>query len=108
MKGMFKKNIETVDPQIVHQISKGLTLLKTPHVGAKQLTSIGEDLLPSSVKDVILNGKTFSPDKKLDTANHFGKIALAHYVRGNAANIDFSGFDEMIEGLNEAIATSLL
>ncbi len=105
--GMFKKNIGTADPQIVHQINKGLTLLKTPHIGAKQLTSI-EDLLPSSVKGVTLNGKTFSAEKKLDTAKHFGKIALAHYVRDNAGSIDFSGFDEMIEGLNEAIATSLL
>jgi len=103
--GMFKKNIGTADPQMVHQITKGLTLLKTPHVGTQQLTSI-EDLLPPAVKAVTLNGKTFSAGKKIDTSKHFGKIPLAHYVRDNAASINFSGFDDMIEGLNEAIAVS--
>ena len=105
--GMFKKDIGTADPQMVHQITKGLTLLKTPHVGTNQLTSI-EDLLPPTVKAVTLNGKTFSADKKFDTSKHFGKMALTSYVRDNAASINFSGFDDMIEGLNEAIADSLI
>lgn len=79
-----------------------LFLLRPPHVGGQKLTSI-EDFLPASVKNVKLNGKTFSADKKLDASKHFGKVALSHYVRDNAAEVNFSGLDPLLEGLNNAI-----
>jgi RNA-directed DNA polymerase len=105
--GMFKKSINTSDHQIVHKITNGLSLVKTPHVGTKQLTCI-EDLLPSAVKSVVIDGRTFSPDKKPDPSKHFGKITLAKYVRDNAGSIDLSGFDGILQGMNDAISTSSL
>ncbi|WP_315761865.1 retron Ec67 family RNA-directed DNA polymerase/endonuclease [Sphingomonas sp. Y38-1Y] len=100
--GIYKTGVSTDDTSIVHQITSGLILVKTPHVGTQKLTSI-EDLLPANVKNVKLNGKTFSTAKKLDTSKHFGKVALSHYVRDNAAGINFDGLDPLLEGLNEAI-----
>jgi hypothetical protein len=48
--------------------------------------------------------KNFSPGKKPDPSKHFGKVALAHYIQANAANINKSGLDEVLLGLNAAVA----
>ncbi|WP_333573215.1 retron Ec67 family RNA-directed DNA polymerase/endonuclease [Sphingomonas sp.] len=102
--GMYKKNISSEDPQPVHRISPGLTLVKTPHTSSKKLTCI-EDFLPADVISVELKGKSFSSsNKKMNTDLHFGKIALAHYVRDNIDSISFAGFDPLLQALDDAVA----
>ena len=100
--GIYKTSISLTDPTMTHKIKDGLILLKTPHVGSKVHTAI-EDLLPQNVKSVKLNGKTFSASKKIDNTKNFGKVALGTYVQDNAASINFSGFDDFIVALNDAI-----
>ena len=40
----------------------------------------------------------------MDNTKHFGKVALGNYVQVNAPTIYFSQFDEMLIGMNTAIA----
>jgi hypothetical protein len=104
---MYKKNISSEDPQPLHRISPGLTLVKTPHTTTKKLTCI-EDFLPPDVVSVKLNGKSFSPsNKKINTDLYFGKIPLAHYVRDNIDSISFSGFDPLLQALDDAVALGI-
>jgi hypothetical protein len=100
--GIYKTNIKLADPRMAHKIMDGLVLVKTPHVGTMTHTSI-EDLLPSSVKSVKLNGKSFSASKKFDTSKFFGKVALGSYVQANASSVNFEGFDGFIAAIDEAI-----
>lgn len=101
--GIYKKDIKLSDKTTWYNVDDHLFLVKTPHIGSKISTTI-EDFLPAAVKNVTLNGKTFSSAPKFDTSKHFGKVALSNYVQANAATIDFSGFEELLNGLDAAIA----
>ncbi len=102
--GIYKTSIRINDPVMVHKVTDGLILVKTPHIGQKIQTCI-EDMLPSPVKSVTLNGKTFSPAKKFDTSKYFGKIPLGNYVQANASSISFSGFNDFIAAIDTAVTT---
>ncbi|HEU0045872.1 retron Ec67 family RNA-directed DNA polymerase/endonuclease [Sphingomonas sp.] len=104
--GIYKTRIKIDDPGILYKLEKGLYLIKTPHTASSNKTCI-EDMLPPEVRKVKLNGKTFSSASKLDTAKHFGKVALASYVQQNAGTISFSGFDAIITAIDTAIADTL-
>jgi len=52
---------------------------------------------------VVLNGKTFSANKKFDSTKYFGKMALGKYVQANSSSISFKGFDDFIVAINAAI-----
>lgn len=90
------------DPKLWFRITKHLYLVKTP-LPAGQSTSCIEDALPPPVRNIAINGKTFSPEPNFDTSKHFGKVALAGYVQANRATISLSGFDPLLIAINEAI-----
>jgi len=100
--GVFKTSISMSDPNLWFKVTKELYLVKTP-LQPGQATSCIEDGLPASVRNITLNGKTFSPLPEFDTTKHFGKVALANYVQANSANINLSGFDPLLIAINDAI-----
>lgn len=100
--GMFKKKIKIDDSETIHVVTNGLILVKTPHIGKNQITCI-EDFLPDTVKNITINGKTFSPEKKIDPSKNFGKIVLANFVKSNANEKMFSEFSIILKSINEAV-----
>ncbi|AQR73916.1 retron Ec67 family RNA-directed DNA polymerase/endonuclease [Sphingomonas sp. LM7] len=105
IKKSFGLSVKTSDKDCMVKVSDYLYLIKTPHIGPQDKTSV-EDMLPSAVRGVALNGKTFSTASKFDTSKHFGKVALASYVHANSGSVDFSGFDPLLLALDRAIADS--
>ncbi|MDO5642596.1 MAG: hypothetical protein Q4G26_09465, partial [Paracoccus sp. (in: a-proteobacteria)] len=51
-----------------------------------------------------LNGKSFDPKKDHGDDTHYGKVAFAEsVVRANANNVDFSGFEELLERIEAVL-----
>lgn len=75
----------------------------TPELSGKSSTI--EDFLDPKCLQEKLGGKTFSPKKgKLDDTLHFGKVWLAErVVKANADKYDFSGFDPILDRIDEII-----
>lgn len=103
--GMYKTSINMSDPKLWSRIAKHLYLVKTP-LASGQTDSCIEDSLPPAVRNITLNGKTFSPLTDFDATKHFGKVALAAYVHANKGTISLSGFDPLLAAIEEAIADS--
>ncbi|MFN3621055.1 retron Ec67 family RNA-directed DNA polymerase/endonuclease [Sphingorhabdus sp.] len=104
MNNVHKTNLKTDDNIIGKKLQNYLYVVKTPQVSGKVETCI-EDLLPKSVLNVTLNGKSFNPNEKtFDSTKHFGKIALASYVSKDFSSISFDGFDQFIKALDECVA----
>ncbi len=86
-----------------HYLGENLYLIKIPHGGAKASRVI-EDLLPSEWLETELNGKKFDPKKPHGDHNAFSKIAFAKgVIRANAAQIDFTKFDQLFTLIDSAI-----
>lgn len=100
--GMYKTSISMNDSQLWFRITKRLYVIKTP-LTPGQSSSCIENALPRPVRNVALNGKTFSSASDFDTTKHFGKVALASYVQANMATISLAGFDSLLVAINEAI-----
>jgi len=100
IKGITKKLPSRTDPYT--HVSGNLYVVPTP-VPQGMTKSAIEDFLPDVVRSVNLGGKTFSAQSKIDSTLHFGKAILAHYVRENAAKIDFSGFSGILDRITAAI-----
>lgn len=64
-----------------------------------------EDLFDQGTLQRKLNGKTFNPTNKAVGPNEYGKSHFASYViRPNYKTIDFSGFDQLLQNVEAAIA----
>ena len=86
-----------------YYLGGNLYLVKTPSIKGKIKTCI-EDLFDDATLATIIDGKTFNPDKKLDSKTEYGKIVFAEKViRPNAAKIDFAGFSRPLNRLVEVI-----
>jgi len=78
-----------------YHIMENLYLIKTPEAHGK---SCIEDMFPKQWLGQQLNGKKFSSKSKIDPNKEYGKEIFAkRIVIPNANNIDFSGFDELLE-----------
>ncbi len=85
--------ISSTDP--FYHITKNLYLIKTPETNGE---SCIEDLFPASVRNTLLNGKTFSTNSTIDPQSQYGKEIFAKtVVKRNAHDIDFSGFDPLLD-----------
>lgn len=96
--GMIKKNfgvsITLGSKMDYYHVTDNLYVVKTPEVGSK---SCMETMFPQSVLDTKLNSKSFNAGK-IDPATEYGKEVFANsVVRPNAATINFSGFDPLLE-----------
>jgi len=79
-----------------------LYVVLTPLKGGAKQSEI-EDCFDDTIKNLNLGGKTFNPDDKADSNLYFSKQILSHYVRQNAAKIDFTGFGDVLDRITAAI-----
>jgi RNA-directed DNA polymerase len=78
-------------------------VVPTPLLSGKQQTAI-EDFFDSMTLAMPLNGKTFSPEKKIDESSQIGKTPFAlNIVAKNAGTIDFNGFKSILDRVVKVI-----
>lgn len=95
-----KKVISKSDPSF--HVAGNLYVVLTPLKEGNKPSAI-EDSFADEIRDLKLNGKTFTAKSKFDTDKHFGKSILSQYVRENASTIDFSGFSEILQRISSTI-----
>lgn len=80
------------------KIYKNLYLIKTPEAKSSPYTSCIEDLFSDELRNTILDGKTFDPNKKHNEHGKYGKMRFAERViKPNVESIDFSSFTKLID-----------
>lgn len=90
---------KTTDP--FYRIRDNIYLVKTPE-GASE--SCIEDLFPKKWLKRKLNGKTFNPNSKIDIATEYSKEVFAKsVVLPNAGQIDFEGFDPLLDRIAKVL-----
>jgi RNA-directed DNA polymerase len=96
-----KKKVVGTEP-FVHVV-KNMYAVATP-ISNPQDESKVEDFFDAATKRILVDGKTFNPDNKVETATEYGKVVFAHrVVKPRAETIDFSGFRPMLSNLSSAI-----
>jgi hypothetical protein len=91
----FGQSITVDSAENFYFITENLYLIKTPETNGQ---SCIEDLFPPEWKNKQLKGKKFNPNSKIDPTSEYGKEVFANSViRPNTSNIDFSGFDPLLE-----------
>ncbi|MCK1756123.1 RNA-directed DNA polymerase [Bradyrhizobium sp. 137] len=81
-----------------YRIFANLYLIKTPEGADQNPKTCIEDLFDSSVRNTLLGGKSFDPDKKHNEEGKYGKAHFAEKViRPQAADIDFSKFEMLLD-----------
>ena len=57
-----------------------------------------EELFPDGLRNIRLNGKQFNPSGAINPKTEYGKEIFAKsVVKPNVRNIDFSGFDPLLD-----------
>lgn len=79
-----------------------LFLLTNPLADGKAESEI-EDLFSKDLLGLVLGGKTFSREDKLDKDKHYGKDIFSTYVLANYQSIDFRGFIPLLDALNSVV-----
>jgi RNA-directed DNA polymerase len=102
IKTNFGVSINKTSVDDFYHITENLYVIKTPENGTHD-TCI-EDMFPKSLLKTKLNGKKFNPASEIDPNKEYSKEIFAKsVVKNNAAKIDFSGFDPLLERINKAI-----
>ena len=95
IKKVFGKTISMQSTDPFYHITHNLYLVKTPEGNGQ--TCI-ESLFPQEWLDKELKEKRFNPAAKIDPEKEYGKEVFANsVVKPNAGNIDFSGFDPLLD-----------
>ena len=79
-----------------------LFLLTNPLVDGKQECEI-EDLFTPELLDLVIDGKSFSRNDKINKKTHYGKEEFSQYVLSNYQSIDFNGFIPLLDALDNII-----
>lgn len=91
----------TVDP--FYHLGHNLYLVKVPE-GAPVAERDIESLFDPALLKTVLDGKTFDPKKEHGDHTTYGKVAFAEsVVRANAGTVDFSGFENLLVRISEAV-----
>lgn len=103
--GTIKKNfnvgISVTSTQDFYHVCDNLYVVKTPEAGGK---SSMESMFPKSWTTIVLNGKKFNPSNKIDITKEYGKeIFATSVVKANAAKIDFSGFNPLLDRIAKVL-----
>jgi RNA-directed DNA polymerase len=102
--GMIKKNfgvsITLASTADYYHVIHNLYVIKTPETASKTCM---ESMFPNSVLNTKLKGKSFNPNK-IDPTKEYGKEVFAKsVVKPNAAKIDFSGFDPLLDRIEKVL-----
>jgi RNA-directed DNA polymerase len=103
---MVKKNfgisIDLKSTSDFYNVTENLYIVKTPEDGSNS-TCI-EDMFPKKWRNKAINGKKLNTASKIDPSKDLSKEAFAKsIVRPNASQIDFSGFDPLLNRICKAI-----
>lgn len=102
IKDTFGVQFSWADTADFYHVTDNLYVVKTPEHGGKK-TYI-EGLFPEKWRKKKLNGKSFSPSNEIDPNTQYSKEVFAKsVVKPNAKDIDFSGFDPLLERIVKAI-----
>lgn len=102
IKTNFGVSINKTSVDDFYHITENLYVIKTPENGTHD-TCI-EDMFSKSLLKTKLNGKKFNPASEIDPTKEYSKEVFAKsVVKANAAKIDFSGFDPLLERIQKAI-----
>ncbi len=101
IEGALKRYKVTLDESKPFQwICHDLYIVCIPKKGA-----MIEELFDKATLQIELDGKTFNPTNKAVGPNEYGKSHFASYViKPNYKAIDFSGFDQLLQNIEAAIA----
>ena len=95
VKKVFGVPITVTSTDDFYRITENLYLIKTPEING---SSCIEDLFSDKLKNTHLKGKKFNPNAKIDPQTEYGKEIFAKsVVKPNSHNIDFSGFDPLLD-----------
>jgi hypothetical protein len=87
-----------------YYLGENLYLVKVPEGAAPHHREI-EELFAPALLATKIDGKSFDPKKEHGDDTHYGKVIFAKaVVRANAGSIDFSGFEELLSRLEQAMA----
>jgi RNA-directed DNA polymerase len=101
--GITGKKKPTGSEQFIH-VTGNLYVVPTP-LGAGGAKTMIEDFFDAATLSATLNGKTFSREKDIDEAKHYGKTAFARdVVEKNAGTVDFSGFKGILDRVAAVVA----
>ncbi len=96
VKKNFGVEFNTESTADFYHVTENLYIVKTPEDGSKN-TCI-EDMFPKKVLETKLNGKKFNPASKINSTEEYSKEVFAKsVVKARADEIDFSGFDPLLE-----------
>lgn len=85
-----------------YNVTENLYIVKTPENGSKN-TCI-EDMFPKKWRNYEINGKKLNTASKIDPTKDLSKEAFAKsVVKANATEIDFSGFDPLLDRICKAV-----
>jgi len=86
----------------LHYIGQNLYVLPTPL--GKEKHSMIEDLFDPTLLKTVLDGKTFNPSDKSNSATEYSKNHFSKYVvKANQKTIDFSGFEPLLNSIVKII-----
>lgn len=90
------------DEHYIHVV-RNLYVIATPKLGEAKESKI-EDFFAEEARSIVLGGKKFNPSNNYDADVEYGKAEFAYkVVEPNAASIDFSGFQVLLERISEVI-----
>jgi hypothetical protein len=97
--------ISTATTNPFYHLGENLYLVKVPEAAAAPHQREIEELFDPAWLAKKIDGKSFDPKKEHGDDAHYGKVIFAKaVVRANAGSIDFSGFDELLSRLEQALA----
>lgn len=97
----FKVKIDLATTSDFYHVTENLYVVKTPETGGK---SAIEALFPEKWRKKELNGKKFNASNTINPATEYSKEVFANsVVKPNSGDIDFSGFDPLLQRIVKAI-----
>ena len=79
-------------------------MVPTPLIQDQHESTI-EDFFDEKIRNELVGGLPFNPNKKHEDHTSYGKVIFAHsVVRPNADKIDFSNFKQLLINIASAIA----
>lgn len=100
-KEILKHDVNGEDP--FYRLKYNLYLVALPKESSKPEVCI-EDFFDQKTLSLKINGKFFDKSNKADSQHRYGKYYFSeHVIKKNQSTIDFSGFNAVLERLNQAI-----
>lgn len=101
IKGITKTSIKGDEPYV--HVTRNLYAMPTPLLDGAKESEI-EGFFEASVKQTLVDGKTFHTDKDFDASKHYGKKTFAHkVVVPNASAINFVRFVPLLKNMASII-----